>query len=61
MDYWTPDEIKKLEEHYPHKPNDDLMKMLNKSEIAIVSKAQRMKLKKDWRFRQQVLKEAKTK
>lgn len=59
MDYWTPDEIRKLEEHYPHKPNEELCTLLNKSEIAIVSKAQRMKLKKDWRFRQQVLKDAK--
>ncbi len=61
MDYWTPDEIRKLEEVYPHKPNEELCKLLNKSEVAIVSKAQRMKLKKDWRFRQLVLKAAKTK
>jgi hypothetical protein len=61
MEYWTPNEIRRLEEEYPHKPNDELTKSLNKSEIAIVSKAQRMKLKKDWRFRQQVLKDAKLK
>ena len=59
MDYWTPEEIKLLEENYPLKPNEDICKIVNKSEIAVISKAQRMKLKKDWRFRQQILKEAK--
>lgn len=61
MEYWTPDEIKKLEEKFPSSSNEDLCTLLDKSEIAIVSKAQRMGLKKDWRYRQQVLKDAKLK
>ncbi len=59
MDYWTPEEIRKLEDSYPNRSNEDLVKLLNKTEVAIVSKAQRMKLKKHWMFRQKILKEAK--
>ena len=59
MEYWTPQEIKLLEESYPLKANEEVCKIVNKSEIAVISKAQRMKLKKDWRFRQQILKAAK--
>lgn len=59
MDYWTPEEIKKLEERFPSSSNEELAGILNKSETSIISKAQRMGLKKDWRYRQQVLKEAK--
>jgi hypothetical protein len=59
MEYWTPEEIKLLEQNYPVKPNEDVCKIVHKSEVAVISKAQRMKLKKDWRFRQQILKDAK--
>ncbi len=59
MEYWTPEEIKMLEEKFPSSSNEELAQILKKSEISIISKAQRMGLKKDWRYRQQVLKEAK--
>jgi hypothetical protein len=59
MDLWTPDEIRKLEDKFPITSNEELSQILNKSELSIISKAQRMNLKKDWKYKQYVLKKAK--
>ena len=52
-------DVELLREHYPFKTNVELVKLLGKSERSISAKAQRLKVKRDWRFRQQILKEAK--
>ena len=59
FEFWSDKDVELLREHYPFKTNVELVKLLGKSERSISAKAQRLKVKRDWRFRQQILKEAK--
>lgn len=58
MEYWTQEEVVKLEKNYPNTTNESVARIVGKSPKAIISKAQRLGLKKNWRYKQKVLKEA---
>ena len=61
FEFWSDEDVELLRKHYPIKTNEGLIKLLGKSEKSIGAKAQRLKIKKDWRIRQQILKEARKK
>ena len=61
FNFWSDEDVELLRKNYPTKKNEDLIKLLGKSEKSIGAKAQRLKIKKDWRIRQQILKEARKK
>ena len=61
FEFWSDKDVELLRDNYPVKTNEELVELLGKSEKSIGAKAQRLKIKKDWRVRQQILKEARRK
>ncbi|MBS3119751.1 hypothetical protein J4475_02915 [Candidatus Woesearchaeota archaeon] len=57
IDYWTNQEDELLRKHYPAASDEELQKLLHRSIEAIKGRAYRLKLRKDARVIQKMLRE----